>query len=491
VCALLSQAPGCRDVSSQGLLRLSQPQALYSLDPDRAADAASRAVLCNIYEGVVALDRDMRIVPALAVSWTVPDDRTWVFELRHGIKFHDGRNMTAEDVRFSIERVGGPDKPGLAWDLESVEAMDPYRLRVRTRHPDPFLLNRLSQFLVVPQGTDPDVTPVGTGPYRVLERAPSLELEAFADYWGGPSSIPRVSFQAIPDAGVAELLGRHGVDVYRQLPAPARGVLRARGDYRAVGRPGVAQTYLWINCAPTRAGRKNPFADPRVRRAVSGALDRTDIATRLGGGQLPGNQLVPKGVFGFIPVLDPIPFDPEGSRALLREAGYPDGFDVKLSFGGAESQRTLAAEIRGMLAAIGVRVVPEELSWVDLLEGRRDQRLGLFALSWTFDDGDAGTFLMASLHTRRGPNDFRSTNPGYSNATLDRLIEAGLEARDTEAARKGYEAAVRLALQELPLIPLYQNYDLYAASSRVAFEPRIDGKLVARDMRLLSGAPPP
>jgi ABC-type oligopeptide transport system substrate-binding subunit len=143
-----------------------------------------------------------------------------------------------------------------------------------------------------------------------------------------------------------------------------------------------------------------------------------------------------------------------------------------------------------MLDPIGIRVVPEEMSWLDLLEGRRDQRLGLFALSWTFDDGDAWTFLMASLHTRRGPNDTRSTNPGYSNATLDRLIEATQEARGLEQVRERYEAAFRLALKELPLIPLYQNYDLYAASSRVSFDPRIDGKLVAWDMRLLSGAQP-
>ncbi len=481
---LAASALGCHDVSSQGVLRLAQPQSLYSLDPDHAADAASRAILCNIYEGLVELDREMVVQPALAVSWNVPDDHTWEFELRRGVKFHDGRTLTAEDVKFSFERVGGSQKPELAGDLAGVDVVDAQHVRLRTTHPDPLLLNRLTQFLVMPSGSEPDARPVGTGPYRVLRRGPPLELEAFAEYWRGRPSIPRVSFTAVPDAGVADVLARRGVDVYRQLPAASLGRLGGLPEYRAVGRPGVAVTYLWINCEPTRDGAKNPFADARVRRAVSGALDRGEIVKRLGGRDVPSHQLLPKGVFGFIPATKPAPLAPERSRELLREAGWRDGFETPLAHAAVESQRTLAGVVRDMLAPVGIRVVPEERTWLQILEGRRDQRLGFFALSWTFDDGDAWTFLMASLHSRRGPGDLRSTNPGYSNPDLDRLIEESQEAPNAKRVLERYGAVLRLALDEAPIIPLYQHYDLYAVSGRAVFEPRLDGKLLAREMRL-------
>lgn len=486
---LAAWVPACRRAGSEETLRLAQPADLYSLDPDAAADAQSRSILCNIYEALVEFDRELHVLPALAVSWSAPDDRTWVFELRRGVRFHDGRSFTAADVKFSLERVGGypPQEPDPVAAISAVEVVDEHHVRLRTLRPDPLLLNRLTQLLVVPGGqTALDSRPIGTGPYRLVRRGPGrLELEAFPDHWRGRPSVGRVSFSAVAEADAARVLRSREVDLYRLLPGSARPLVDSLPGYRAVGRPGLAMTYLWFRCTPAE-GRRNPFADPRVRRAVSLALDRAEIVRRLGGHDVQADQLLPKGVFGFMPKWPPPPFSLQRARELLRGAGYGDGFETGLAHAAGDSQRALAGAVREMLAPIGIRVAPEELSWVQILEGRRDQRLGFYALSWTFDDADAWTFLMASLHSRRGPGDLRSTNPGYSNADLDRLIEESSEAPGAEELLRRYQAIVNLAMVELPILPVYSRYDLYAVSERVAFEPRLDGKLVVAEMGLRS-----
>jgi ABC-type transport system substrate-binding protein len=122
---------------------------------------------------------------------------------------------------------------------------------------------------------------------------------------------------------------------------------------------------------------------------------------------------------------------------------------------------------------------------MEFLEARGKQQLPFFALTWTFDDGDAWTFLRASLHTKGGPGDFRSTNPGYSNPQVDRLIEQSQQASSIHDISSRYESVLGIAIRETPIIPLYRRYDLYGVSERVRFHPRLDGKLLAVEMQLI------
>jgi peptide/nickel transport system substrate-binding protein len=483
---LLATGAACRDARTAGAVRLAQAHELYSLDPVFAADASSRAVLCNIYEGLVAFDGEMRIVPALATHWSAPDDHTWVFELRPGAAFHDGRPLAPADVKFSLERVAGglPEADPVA-RISAVEIPDGRHVKLRTSRPDPLLLNRLTQLLVVQAGEDPNQRPIGTGPYRIVRRGPGiLDLEAFPRHWAGRPAIPRASVVSLRDEEAASTFERREIDVYRLLSGGAARRLAASPGVRVVGRPGLAVTYLWFDCRPQREGAANPFADARVRRAVSLALDREEIVRRLGGRDLPAYQPLPKGVFGYMSAWKPSPPDPEAARRLLREAGLGRGVEARLAHAADETHRALAAAVREILANVRIRVVPEEMSWLGLLEGRRDARLGFFALSWTFDDGDAWSFLMASLHSRRGPADLRSTNPGYSNPTLDRLIEESFGVPTIAERLHRYEDVLRFAQEDLPLVPVYGRHDLYGVSSRIAFEPRLDGKLVLSEMRV-------
>jgi peptide/nickel transport system substrate-binding protein len=478
---LLSGALGCRRSGEPAVVRLAQAHELYSLDPFHAADAHSRAILCNVYEGLVAFDRDLGIVPALATAWSAPDDHTWIFELR-AARFHDGRPLTAADVKHSLELVA-PDHTDAVVGVSAVETLGERLVRLRTLRPDPLLLNRLTQVMIVPAGMDGvslDRRPVGTGAYRVLRRGPPLELAAFPEHWAGRPAIGRASFAAASGAEAVQGLATGDLDLYRQLPGTSLARAEALREHRVVGRPGLAMTYLWFDC--TRRERVNPFADVRVRRAVSLALDREAIGSRLGSRDTPAHQLLPQGVLGFMPDWPDLPHDPALAQQLVSRAGYPDGFDTTLAHTAAD--RALAASVREMLEPVGIRVAAQELSWQQLLEARRDQRAGFFALSWTFDDADTWTFLMASLHSRRGPSDFRSTNAGYSNPAMDRLIEESQGALATAVLLQRYQAVLRLAMAELPIVPLYNGQDLYAVSRRLRLEPRLDGKLVLAEMSL-------
>jgi peptide/nickel transport system substrate-binding protein len=481
----LAILPGCQKKDVDAPLQFAQAEKLYSLDPDRAADAQSRAILSNIYEALAEFDRELKIRPALATSWNASDELTWTFELRKDVKFHDGHTLSAADVKSSFERVGGSGIHDAVIGISGIDVIDAYHVRFHLSHPSPLLLNRLTQILIIPakQGSSPIERPVGTGPYCFVRWTKNqLELEAFDQHWRGGPSIKYVRFTDLTADDAKKEFARKGLDLYRLLPA---GTLsQTQHGVRLVGRSGLAMMYLWFNCAPEISNRKNPFSDMRVRQAISMTLDRDRIVQKLGGQDTPADQLIPDGVFGFVPTWGKLAHDPAYARMLLREAGYPDGFQTTLAHPPGESYDRLGAAVAEMLAPIGIRVQPKEFGFVEFLEARRNQEFPFYALTWTFDDGDAWTFLMASLHSKTGPQDFRSTNPGYSNPLVDRLIEESQQASSIYDISSRYEAIFKIAISELPIIPLYRRYDLYAVSDRLRFNPRLDGKLLPAEMEL-------
>ena len=480
---LLASLISCRKQEALDDLRLAQTENLYSLDPDRAADAQSRAILSNLYEALVEFDPDFNIRPALATSWNAPDEVTWIFEVRKGVKFHDGRELTATDVKASFERVGGPGIQDQVIGITGVDVLDNSHVRLRLAHPSPLLLNRITQVLIVPARVAffQIDRPIGTGPYKFVEWTKNeLQMEAFEKHWRVKPSIKRVSFAAFPARMVGQHFVERNLDVYRLLPAH----MQSTSFLRIIGRSGLAMMYLWFNCASLFEKKKNPFGDMRVRQAISMALDRNRIVESLGGRDTPAHQPIPDGVFGFMPGWPNLPFDLNHSRKLMRDAGYPSGFATTLTHPPGESYDQLVRTIAEMLQPIGIAVRSKELGFVEFLEARRNQQLPFFAFTWTFDDGDAWTFLMASLHTKAGPADFRSTNPGYSNPQVDRLIEDSQQATSIHGISSRYESILRIAIAEAPIIPLYRRYDLYGVSKRVRFHPRLDGKLLAAEMQL-------
>lgn len=483
-------AAGCRGPAPPSLVRIAHESDLISFDP-AAADAASHSILSNIYEPLAAFDKDMALVPVLAVNWSTLDDATWLLELRKGVRFHDGEPLTAEDVKRTIERAR--DNPGSVAKrhvatIRDVEIVDERHLKLRTARRDPLLLNRLAFVLIDRQtpGRGGAARLVGTGPYRFVrwEKGRVLEAEAFGDYWRGRPAIDRVRFVPVEEGERSiEVLKRGEVDVLRWVPETLADRLRRAPGVRLVSRTGLAMYYLWTNTGPWPKGR-NPFADKRVRHAISLAIDRRAIIARLGGHGLPAHQLVLPGVFGYVASLPEPYFDPAASRRLLLEAGYPHGFETELVHRSGASVTAVAVTVRDMLAAVGIRAILKTPDWPVVVAEWRAGRLPFFLAGWRFESGDAYAFLVDCVVTRDVARNHGGNNAGFSSPVLDAQVEALTEIFGEARRLKHYEKLMRTAMDEMPLIPLYARSNLYGVSERVTWEPRLDGALLAAEMSL-------
>lgn len=490
--AAVPAAAACRARTAPTTIRIAHESDAMSLDPAAVQEAATHSILSNVCESLVAFDRDMILRPALALTWTTPDENTWLIQLRKGVRFHDGRPLTAADVKYTLDRARKDPASaikGLLASVEEVEVLDPGTLRLRTRTVEPLLMTRLSYVLVVPEpGPHYDASRlVGTGPYKLVgwRKGFVLEAQAFDAYWGGRPPIDRVQFVPVEEgAGSVAALRQGLVDVLRFLPENMADALRSVPGVRLRARPGLATYYLWMNTQQAPGAPRNPFADRRVRRAISLAIDRKGIVAELKGHATPADQLVQPGVFGYASDLGEPGPDLEASRRLLREAGYAGGFDTTLVHRPQASLTVVAGLVRGTLAEVGVRVTVEAPAWSEILAGWDAARLPFFLAAWRFEDGDATGFLTECLFTKDPARHRGMNNPGYSNPELDRMIEENSRMLGEAKRLQHYRKLMAFAMQEMPVVPLYHKHNLYGVSTNVAWEPRLDGKLLAAEMSL-------
>lgn len=481
--------PGLGRLVADDVLRIGYESEPISLDPHAIQESATHSILSNVYEPLAGYDADMKLVPALATHWESADELDWVVQLRPGVRFHDGRPLTASEVKRSLERAR--DSPAsrvrahLA-GLESVEPLGELRVRLRTRRPDALLLDRMTYVLIVGLPADGVFAgPVGTGPYRVVAHEPgrALEAEAFAGYWGRPPAVARARFVAVPDVeeGLRQIAADQ-LDVLRWVPDELISRARQRPGVRIHVKAGLGMYYLWMDTRPSVAGAPNPLADARVRRALSAAIDRRALVEGREGQGAPADQLVPRGLFGHVPGLEPAGHDPDLARALLREAGHPDGFELTLVHRSQAFVDELASRLVGMLADVGIRLRSEPREWREVSDAWAAGRLPFFLAGWGFESADAGGFFADCLATRRPGGEAGGYNAGYSSPELDALVlELQGAFRSPERAAI-YARLGQLTREQMPLVPLVHRRDVFASRPELRWRPRIDGQLQAAEM---------
>jgi peptide/nickel transport system substrate-binding protein len=453
-------------------LRIAVAPEVASLEPSALAHGG-QAVLCNVFEGLVAFDAQMRVVPALALRWESPDDATWRFYLRPGVRLHDGRVLTAQDVVASLERSrqAGARGAGNLAVVASVSTPSPGVVEIRTSRPEPMLLNSLvPTFVASPGGAPGTLGPVGTGPYRVVafDGKQSLELASFAGYWRGSAAEPRLRFvfERDPQRRL-KLLGDGAVDVALRLPEDAQAP--AGGGFRLFSRaaPGVRLLGLRV-AAP-------PFSDLRLRQAIDLALDRETITRDLLAGRArPLGQLLPQGFFGHVPELRPRIRDLAAARRLVAEATHGRGVAVTLAHG--KGRQPEAERIAAQLQQAGLRVSLEsrEVSEISAALARGDFPMILWSLiSYT---GDANDVFGNVLHSPDPAHGWGEQNSfGYRSAALDRLVERAAAAQAMGARLELFQAAMRQAMQDLVLLPLWEVPWVTGVGDDVDFTPGADG----------------
>lgn len=481
----LAAAAGCREPAApERPLRLVFSQPPETLDPQRHQEDLTRAVLANFYEGLVDLDRNLQVRPRLALDWTTPSETVWRFRLRGGVVFHDGSPFGPEDVARTVERartLPGSKAEADIRSIVSVRAVGAHTVELVTDRPRPLLLYRLAGTPILPRttGDAPIERPVGTGPYRFAGTAGRISGARFDAYWGPRPAFASFTLDAV--AGEAERRDAAATaDVVYPFPREVPNAAAAR--FRVVTHPTVTSTFLVCRIAALKGGAASPFADARVRRALSLAVDREALVLNaLAGGATPSWQLAPPGVFGYVPDLPRTARDPAAGRRLLREAGFPKGLASSLwvSPRGEPSGREIARQAAAAGLALTVVVKP----WRELFLAMASGEAPLALASWTLASGDASGLFGPVLHAKGGEAGFGEENTsGYANRALDAAVEEA--AVTLETTRRGVLLAemTRLALEELPLVPLYVPTEAYGVRAGLRFSPRLDMGVFASEI---------
>jgi peptide/nickel transport system substrate-binding protein len=458
----------------------SDPQ---GLDPHLHDEVATHWVLDNVYDALVTFDADMHVLPALAAGWDNPDDLTWRFRLRPGVRFQDGRPLGAADVVTSLERARSHPQSkmsGYLVEMAAVRAIDPRTVEVQTRRPYPILLNKLTFIAIVPRDAPARIAkPLGTGPYRFVSYTPGrrCELAAWKGAWSAGSELePRVSIGFESDAAKrVERLTSGQADLVAELPSQDADRVSSAPGCAARSAGGLAVNYLQprVDIAP--------FSDRRVRRAISLAVDREALVRLMlhGRGAAAGQMVGPK-VFGYAPEIRPPRRDLAAARQLLAAAGYPGGLDAVLEYRDGQD----VAPLRAQLAEAGIRLRPRPRQWSELYPRLLRGQVAFYYGSWQCSSGDASDLFDNKVHTRdpaRGYGD--SNSNGYSNPALDRLIESSGATLNMNERRRILESGMRLLDADLPLIPLAVQFNLFGVRTGLAWAPRLDARIHAADMR--------
>jgi peptide/nickel transport system substrate-binding protein len=492
---------GCaRDARDPGLVRLSLPYEVDSLDPHARNAISTIAVASHLYDRLVDTDADLRLRPALAESWTTSDQRTWVFKLRPGARFHDGRPLRAGDAVWSIQRLQRDRSLELSAYVSyvsDVRATGPLTFEVRTRDPLSILLNRLRFVFIVPEGSDAAAlagNANGTGPYRLAEWEPGqrIRLARNERYWGPVPALRDIEIllHREPAQAAEDLIsGRARFAQCSSREAAHR--LRTAG-FDLVRQPSVSVKYLGFGFGPEtipgpRGPLPNPFRRREVRQAVHLALDRERMVAGLPGTAVPATQPVPPSVFGFSPSIPPAVHDLARARERLQAAGLAGGFRVTLS-----TRRILAAaaeQVKQQLAPLGIEIDVQPFDDNEFLDRARRLEFVLYVSRLAAVTGDATNLFENGLHTIDRERGMGVANfSGYSNLHIDRAIEESVLVESPGPRRQALEAIMGRLMEDLPWAPLYVDEDVFAFSSELQWTPRRDSFVLGAEIGLRAGS---
>lgn len=443
-----------------------------TIDPRRGGDQATSRVNDLLFDGLVRVDHDGLIQPALAESWEIPDPLTYIFHLREGVRFHDGSSFGSEDVRQTLETILSPDFPTYRKEdfshVEQVETPDRLTVLIRLHRPfAPLLFNLAVGIVPAESGRDPGELLPGTGPYRLVEHRPDRYV-LFArhdDYYLGPASMPAIRFKIVPQVTVRMLELRKGSVqmVINDLNPDILQQFRDNPGFQVLETAGCTYAYIGFNLTDPVLG------DLRVRQAIAMAINREEMVNDWAlGTAVPASGLIPPMSWAWVPDLPQPPYDPAAARALLDRAGYPDpdgpdGAAVRFSleFKGSTSDvsRQKSAILKEYLRQVGIELKIRQLEWGTFYEDIRKGFFQIYSLNWTGIGLLDPDILRTRFHSALAPP--AGLNRGqYGNPEVDRLLEAGLESPLQEERFPLYAEAQRLIADDLPYINLWykKNY---------------------------------
>jgi peptide/nickel transport system substrate-binding protein len=484
-----------------------------AIDPHFHNVTPNNNVAAHIFDYLVLRDERQKTIPGLAESWKTVDPLTWEFKLRKGVKFHDGSEFTAADVVASIERVPQvPNSPSpftaYTKQIKEMIVVDPYTIRFKTAAPYPLMPTDMTQVAIVSKQAAKASTEefnsgkaaIGTGPYKLVRYAKGdrIELARNDGYWGGKTPWEKVTLRLLPNdaSRVAALLAG---DVQAIEYVPTTDVAKIRADKQLNVYTVIADRLIYLHLDSDRDvspfvtdkdGKpmaKNPLKDPRVRKAISKAINRPAIVDKVMEGQaVASGQLLADGMFGVTKNLKVEAYDPEGAKKLLAEAGYPNGFGVTIH---APNNRyvndaKIAQAVAQMLARVGIVTKVETMPSAPYFAQATDLKFSLMLVGWSSGTGEASSPLKALLATYNKDKGFGTANRGrYSNAKVDALLEEALATVDDPKREAVLQRATELAINDTGIVPLHFQVNLWATRNGITYVPRTDENTLAHKFR--------
>ena len=486
-----------------------------SIDPHYHNLGPNNSMAAHYFSRLVEQDEKLRLLPGLAVSWEPISDTTWEFKLRHGVKFHDGSDFTADDVMFTFERAPNvPNSPSsFATYLKgkTFEKIDDYTLQVTTERPYPLMPVDMAQVPIISSDVGENVgtgdfnsgkAAIGTGPFRFVEWVPGdrLVIERNEDYFGDKPEWERIVFKP-KKSGPARVAALLAGDVDFIDNVPPVDIARLKGDDSVQLSQGVSSRVIYLHMDQFREDSpfvkahgggaiRNPLLDVRVRKAISMAINRDAIVDRvMEGVAIKAGQLLPEGFFGVTPNLLPEAYDPDGAKALLAEAGYPDGFELTIHGPNDRyiNDAKICEAVAQMLTRIGIRTavetMPKSVYFRRASRGGPDNspEFSFILVGWGSGTGESSSPLRSLLHTYDKDRGFGASNRGrHSDPEVDTLIEDALATVDDDTRLKLLQEATELAIgRNQGIIPTHYQVNTWAGRKGLSYASRADERTIA------------
>ena len=492
---LVLGTPGCHteDLLQQGILVVGLESNPTNLDPRLATDASSSRICQLVFDSLFRKDASGEPVGDLVRAWTQPDETTYRFQLRPGVRFHDGRPLGAEDVRYTFQSVmdpalGSPLR-GAYRMIDSIESPDPLSLLFRLREPfASFLVNLDLGILPRPaeSGDEGDRTGalVGTGPFQLVSSEPGslIRLRANPDFAGGAPTLKEVRFKIVPDNTVRVLELRKGTIhlIQNDIEPEVLRTLEENPRFAVQKRLGTSYSYMGFNL-------EDPILrSVKVRRAIAHAIDRPAIIEHvLGGLAAPATGVLSSLNWAYEPEVTVYGYDPERARRLLDEAGFPDPdgegprrrFELVYKTSQNDLRRRIGEAIQSQLAAVGIDVRIRSHEWGTFFSDIQKGNFQMYTLTWVgITDPDILYYLFHS--DSMPPN---GANRGrYVRPEVDRLLTEARRTSDREVRKEIYGRVQRILADDVPYVSLWNTVNV------AVMDRRIEGFVLYPDGDLLS-----
>lgn len=446
-----------------------------NLDPLKMMSAPAATVAEHMVENLIYLDVDGTLQPALATEWEPAEDgMSWFLTLREGVTFHDGTPFNAEAVKYNLDRfmgVGDFDQPAvfafLLGEVKEVEVIDEYVVQIHLNQPFAPIASHLSHSFIGMhspaslEALDADDivdAPVGTGPFKFVswDRGNQLVMERNEDYWGGAPTLNTVTFKFIPEGSSRVIMLETG-EAHAIMAVPPTDIERlgANPDIDVVHQTSVRLIYIGFNL------EREIFEDVRVRQALNHAINKDAIIEAIfrGVGQPSSAPIVPA-IFGYHQV-GPYEYNPELAKELLAEAGYADGFDVRLYHptGRYPQDATVTEAVQAMLAEVGVNATLTTYDWGTYLDTvivpPEQAEHDMYMLGWGTVTLDADYGLYALFHSSQWPP--MNNVSYYADDRVDELLDKARVTPDIEVREELYREAIEILWEDAPWIFLHDE----------------------------------